>query len=244
MISDMDGWINAIDTPPMLNIHPRIFVCLLRKYPNYLPVSFINDLHYSKSGISIEEVYTREQTMKMLYEDDIGIKYPEVILEHFKIRTADINNFINMTNKKIAEKSKEEMRHSSAFEEQISAKEQIIADLQEELDKFRQKECIPAADDSHTAAKEEIEMLKAQIADLGGDPPTAKRWRENMIAVCSQLVTIMQGNKKDWRETEFIDEIAKRCPAYLTEAEKIAWKALPSDFKHGNGRPAKQSKKL
>lgn len=113
MISDMDGWINAIDIPSILNIHPRIFVCLLRKYPNYLPVSFINDLHYSKSGISIEDVYTQEQTMNMLYEDDIGIKYPEVILEHFKIRTADINNFISMTNKKIAEKSKEEMRHSS-----------------------------------------------------------------------------------------------------------------------------------
>ena len=104
-----------------------------------------------------------------------------------------------------------------ALEEQLNARDIRITELE---DLLRTKD-------------RQIAVLEEQ------GPVDAQRWRDNMAAVCELLVSIMQGTKTDWIRDEFTTALARTCPRYLTEVEKLVWKALPDSYKHGIGRKKK-----
>lgn len=104
---------------------------------------------------------------------------------------------------------------------------------------------IAGADDSRLSAA--LREKDARIAELEAalaaanrqqqSTVNAQKWRDSVQAACELLVSIMQGEKYDWRSGEFSSELRNRCKDYHTEVRQIAWSSLPDDFKHGPGRP-------
>lgn len=98
---------------------------------------------------------------------------------------------------------------------------------------------VVALREENAALKAALEQARqAQTGQAKGTNVNAKKWKDSMQAACDLLVSIMQGKKDNWRSSDFIEELCKRCKDYHTDAERIAWRALPADFKHGPGRPA------
>ncbi len=84
------------------------------------------------------------------------------------------------------------------------------------------------------------EVRQAQTGHAKGTKVNAQKWKDSMQAACDLLVSIMQGEKDNWRSSDFTEGLRMRCRDYHTDAERIAWRALPADFKHGPGRPAEK----
>ena len=85
------------------------------------------------------------------------------------------------------------------------------------------------------------EVRQVQTGQAKGTTVNAQKWKDSMQAACELLVFIMQGEKDNWRSSDFTEELRKRCRDYHTDAERIAWRTLPADFKHGPGRPAENT---
>lgn len=108
---------------------------------------------------------------------------------------------------------------------------------------------LAALREENAALKAELEeartaLEKARQGQTGqakGTKVNAQKWKDSMQAACDLLVSIMQGEKDNWRSSDFTEELCKRCRDYHTDAERIAWRALPADFKHGPGRPAENT---
>ena len=109
-------------------------------------------------------------------------------------------------------------------------KEARILELEEQLN---------ARDARIVELEDLLEAQDQQIATLEQGPVDAQRWRNNMAAVCGLLVSIMQEARTDWIRDEFTTALAEACPRYLTDVERIAWRALPDSCKHGRGRKKK-----
>lgn len=102
--------------------------------------------------------------------------------------------------------------------------------------------------EENAALKAELEEARAalekarqeQTGQAKGATVNAQKWKDSMQAACDLLVSIMQGEKDNWRSSDFTEGLRMRCRDYHTDAERIAWRALPADFKHGPGRPAEK----
>lgn len=104
---------------------------------------------------------------------------------------------------------------------------------------------IAGADDSRLSAA--LREKDARIAELEAalaaanrqqqSTVNAQKWRDSVQAACELLVSIMQGEKYDWRFGEFSSALRNRCKDYHTEVRQTAWSTLPDNFKHGPGRP-------
>lgn len=108
---------------------------------------------------------------------------------------------------------------------------------------------IAGADDSRLSAA--LREKDARIAELEAalaaanrqqqSTVNAQKWRDSVQAACELLVSIMQGEKYDWRSGEFSSALRNRCKDYHTDVQRIAWSTLPDNFKHGPGRPTAKS---
>ena len=102
--------------------------------------------------------------------------------------------------------------------------------------------------EENAALKAELEEARAalekarqeQTGHAKGATVNAQKWKDSVQAACELLVSIMRGKRDNWRSGEFSAELCKRCRDYHTDAARIAWRALPDDFKHGPGRPAEK----
>lgn len=128
-----------------------------------------------------------------------------------------------------------------------AGRDAALAAKGEELEQVRAE--LAALREENAALKAELEETRAalekarqgQTGQAKGTTVNAKKWKDSVQAVCDLLVFIMQGEKYNWRSSEFTEELCKRCNDYHTEVARIAWRALPVDFKHGSGRPAEKS---
>lgn len=107
---------------------------------------------------------------------------------------------------------------------------------------------LAALREENAALKAELEEARAalekarqgQTGQAKGTTVNAQKWKDSVQAACELLVSIMRGTKDKWRSSDFTEELRKRCNDYHTEVERIAWRTLPADFKHGSGRPAEK----
>ena len=83
-------------------------------------------------------------------------------------------------------------------------------------------------------------IKNSQPVTTSAEQPTtvnATMWEESVRAAFSLWASIVTEKKTDWKEKEFAGALKGRCPNYHTKVLSLAWSLLPSDYKHGPGKP-------
>lgn len=199
---------------------------VVRRWLKMSPMQFVD---FMNSGVgpvtSLEEDFRR-------FRDTFGYKYADYT-PFFTTEVLKENCVIHILDWEDWRQEHPNMVHGTPVRESaLAATDAELAALREE----------------NAALKAELEdardaLEKARQAQTGhakGTKVNAQKWKDSMQAACDLLVSIMQGEKDNWRSSDFTEGLRMRCRDYHTDAERIAWRALPADFKHGPGRPAEK----
>lgn len=121
----------------------------------------------------------------------------------------------------------------------LAAKGEELEQARAELATLREENAALKAEREEARAALE-KARQGQAGKAKGTEANAQKWKDSVQATCGLLVSILQGTKDNWRSGDFTEELRKRCNDYHTEVARIAWRALPADFKHGPGRPTEK----
>lgn len=209
---------------------------VVRRWLKMSPVQFVD---FMNSGVgpvcSWEEGFRKHA--ENLYPEGPFFSTQDLRDENFTIHVYDWLNW-------------QEARASAGKAADVAAsnagRDGSLAATDAELEQARAEAA--ALREENAALKAELEEARAalekarqeQTGHAKGATVNAQKWKDSVQAACELLVSIMRGKRDNWRSGEFSAELCKRCRDYHTDAARIAWRALPDDFKHGPGRPAEK----
>ena len=202
---------------------------VVRKWLRMSPMTFIDFMNRGQGPVSSWEEAFRDH-LQNLYPEHEFFSVSDLQKKEFAFHVLDWLEWQNERNSQehTAPEPPPALADSSTASPQ--EKEARILALEEQLN---------ARDARIVELEDLLEAQGQQIATLEQGPVDAQRWRNNIAAVCGLLVSIMQEARTDWIRDEFTTALAEACPRYLTDVERIAWKALPDSCKHGRGRKKK-----
>lgn len=150
------------------------------------------------------------------------------MLPKIKIHKADILAAVDMFPELLPFVDGEHEMSSEKHTTQLIVQDARIAALEKEL----------------SEAKAQLSATPALASDV--EPATtvnATKWENSVVAAFEVWAEIIQGSRTDWKEPEFKAALSARCEDWHTKVLDIAWRALPDSFKHGRGRPKKNTEK-
>jgi hypothetical protein len=220
-------------------------------YGNVLVIHESIDIMESEFPVlreNAEKHFDRMEASKRRNKVKDGIRIQR-ILRRLKIISSLNNtseeNFLDMLEKSIC--VTRDLQPLSAPESQITISQLQITPLETALAEAKRQiaslEGQLAEKDARIASLEgQLAATRAEPEHAKAEPPTtvnAAKWERSVDAAFKVWASIIAGDKSDWIEKEFTGALSTLYKDYHTKVADLAWKALPSAFTNGVGRPTK-----